>query len=85
MKPTCWYHPVSGRVRFDGDSLGPSWIPLYKHHEWVGLTWEERHGLYKKSGLIKYHHPDSAVQYNYDRCLDDYASSIEAKLKAKNS
>ena len=29
-KPLCWYHPISGRIRFDGASLPPSWIPLYK-------------------------------------------------------
>ena len=28
--PFVWYHPVSGRFRFDGDKLPPSWIPLYK-------------------------------------------------------
>lgn len=29
-QPVCWYHPVSGRVRWDNPGLGPSWIPLYK-------------------------------------------------------
>ena len=32
-QPLCYYHPTSGRVRFDMPSslsLGPSWIPLYK-------------------------------------------------------
>lgn len=29
-KPFVWYHPVSGRFRFDGDKLPASWIPLYK-------------------------------------------------------
>lgn len=52
--------------------------------EWVGLTGEERHGLYRRVGLSKYHQPDSEVQYEYDRCLDDYARAIEAKLKEKN-
>jgi hypothetical protein len=28
--PFVWYHPVSGRFRFDGEKLPPSWIPLYK-------------------------------------------------------
>lgn len=26
-KPTLWYHPLSGRVRFEAT---PNWIPLYK-------------------------------------------------------
>ena len=27
QKPTLWYHPLSGRVRFEAT---PNWIPLYK-------------------------------------------------------
>lgn len=74
MKPTCWYHPVSGRVRFDGDSLGPSWIPLYKHHEWVGLTDEEIvQAMYKADAIVT-----GATQINFAR-------AIEAKLKEKNA
>ena len=30
MTAFVWYHPVSGRFRFDGDKLPASWIPLYK-------------------------------------------------------
>lgn len=29
-KPIAFYHPVSGRVRFDGEGLGASWKPLYE-------------------------------------------------------
>lgn len=41
MKPVCWYHPFSGRIRFDGEALGPKWIPLYKRTEWQSLNEEE--------------------------------------------
>jgi hypothetical protein len=34
MKPILWYHPISGRIRFE-ETKG--WIPLY-HKEWKGLT-----------------------------------------------
>jgi hypothetical protein len=27
QKPVLWYHPVSGRVRFEA---APNWMPLYK-------------------------------------------------------
>ncbi len=27
QKPVLWYHPLSGRVRFEAT---PNWIPLYK-------------------------------------------------------
>jgi len=57
MKPTCWYHPVSGRVRFDGDSLGASWIPLYKHMPWQSLTDQEFHEIVDKAeGAIAFYH-----------------------------
>jgi len=74
MKPTCWYHPVSGRVRFDGDSLGASWIPLYKQHEWVGLTDNEIKDIigWQGEGEVK----------GYTRQMFD---QIEAKLKEKNT
>jgi hypothetical protein len=40
MKPKLWYHPVSGRIRFEETN---GWMPLYEHpKEWVGLTKEER-------------------------------------------
>ena len=32
-QPICYYHPISGRIRFNKTPsfpLGPSWIPLYK-------------------------------------------------------
>jgi len=29
MKPVLWIHKASGRIRFSGDGLPPSWIPLY--------------------------------------------------------
>lgn len=35
-EPIAWYHPMSGRVRWDGKNLPPSWLPLYaepKHPE----------------------------------------------------
>lgn len=76
MKPTCWYHPVSGRVRFDGDSLGPSWIPLYKKHEWVELDDVEIDGMTCEC--------IADGSFNMD-CARDFARAIEAKLKAKNS
>jgi hypothetical protein len=53
--------------------------------EWVGLTDEERYGLYRKAGLESYHLPSSEVQYKYDRCIESYARAIEAKLKEKNT
>ena len=28
-QPIAWYHPVSGRVRWDGSNLPDSWLPLY--------------------------------------------------------
>jgi hypothetical protein len=52
--------------------------------QWVGLTDEERYGLYRKAGLESYHLPSSEVQYKYDRCIESYARAIEAKLKEKN-
>jgi hypothetical protein len=27
-KPFCWYHPASGRFRFE--PVPPPWVPLYK-------------------------------------------------------
>ena len=39
-QPRLWYHPVSGRVRYEETN---GWIPLYEHpKEWRGLTKEER-------------------------------------------
>jgi len=29
MKPVLWIHKASGRIRFDGENLPPSWIPLF--------------------------------------------------------
>ena len=29
-KPIAFYHPASGRVRFDGEGLGASWKPLHE-------------------------------------------------------
>ena len=31
-KPVAWYHPVSKRIRWDGDDLPSSWIPLYEEN-----------------------------------------------------
>jgi hypothetical protein len=28
-EPILWYHPMSGRIRWDGKDLAPSWLPLY--------------------------------------------------------
>lgn len=28
-EPIAWYHPMSGRVRWDGKNLPPSWLPLF--------------------------------------------------------
>ena len=33
MKPTLWLHKFSGRIRFHGDNLPDSWIPLYAKEE----------------------------------------------------
>jgi DNA-binding transcriptional ArsR family regulator len=33
MKPTLWLHKFSGRIRFHGDDLPDSWIPLYAKEE----------------------------------------------------
>jgi hypothetical protein len=29
MKPVLWIHKASGRIRFDGENLPESWIPLF--------------------------------------------------------
>lgn len=29
QQPIAWYHRASKRIRWDGDNLGESWIPLY--------------------------------------------------------
>lgn len=29
MKPVAWYHKASMRIRWQGDNLPESWIPLY--------------------------------------------------------
>jgi hypothetical protein len=72
MKPVLWYHPVSQRVRYDGAGLGSSWIPLYKKHEWVGLTDEEVKLLWE--------------QYCYKSAMcKPFAHAIEEKLKEKNA
>lgn len=86
MKPVLWYHPVSQRVRYDGAGLGSSWIPLYRKHEWVGLTmqqiqneWERvtGHSIFGGDrGRSMFLSPDEVVHYT---------QSIEAKLKEKNT
>ncbi len=58
--------------------------PISVARQWVGLTDEDRYGLYRKAGLESYHLPSSEVQYKYDRCIESYARAIEAKLKEKN-
>jgi hypothetical protein len=64
----------------------PHTVPLYTApRQWVGLTDEERYGLYRKAGLESYHLLSSEVQYKYDRCIESYARAIEAKLKEKNA
>ncbi len=72
-------------VRFQPNGWGDKVTPLYAApSQWVGLTDEERYGLYRKAGLESYHLPSSEVQYKYDRCIESYARAIEAKLKEKN-
>ena len=72
-------------VRFQPNGWGDKVTPLYTApRQWVGLTDEERYGLYRKAGLESYHLPSSEVQYKYDRCIESYARAIEAKLKEKN-
>lgn len=29
-EPVAWYHPISKRIRWEGDNLPSSWIPLYE-------------------------------------------------------
>jgi hypothetical protein len=73
-------------VRFQPNGWGDKVTLLYTApRQWVGLTDEERYGLYRKAGLESYHLPSSEVQYKYDRCIESYARAIEAKLKEKNT
>jgi len=53
--------------------------------EWVSLTEEEMHGLYRRAGLEAYYPRDGAVQYEYERRFDAYARAIEAALKERNT
>jgi hypothetical protein len=62
--------------------------PLYTHpphREWVSLTEEEMHGLYRRAGLEAYYPRDGVVQYEYERRLDEYARAIEQALKERNN
>jgi hypothetical protein len=52
--------------------------------EWVSLTEEEMHGLYRRAGLEAYYPRDGAVQYEYERRFDAYARAIEQACKEKN-
>jgi hypothetical protein len=52
--------------------------------EWVSLTDEEMHGLYRRAGLEAYYPRDGVVQYEYERRLDAYARAVEAALRSKN-
>lgn len=57
MKPLCWYHPASGRIRFDGEGLGSAWVPLYKAREWSPLTDAEYYEILEKAeGAIGFYH-----------------------------
>jgi hypothetical protein len=89
QKPVAWFHEEKYKTHFttdpSEDMIGRYWQPLYTApRQWVGLTDEDRYGLYRKAGLESYHLPSSEVQYKYDRCIESYARAIEAKLKEKN-
>jgi hypothetical protein len=53
--------------------------------EWVSLTDEEMHGLYRRAGLEAYYPRDGAVQYEYERRFDAYARAIEQACKERNT
>jgi len=53
--------------------------------EWVSLTEEEMHGLYRRAGLEAYYPRDGVVQYEYERRLDEYARAVEQACKERNT
>jgi hypothetical protein len=76
MKPIAWYDPTNGMVSTDKDSplftpLGQV-LPLYTQRTWIGLTDEDRLSFWKA---------DQMSQEEWD----DLFSTIEAKLKEKNT
>jgi len=56
-----------------------------KRKEWVGLTGEERHDLYRRAGLSKYHQPDNSFKLWTYVSFQDYYQAIEQALKEKNT
>jgi hypothetical protein len=76
VKPICWYHRASGRIRFDGTNLSSSWIPLYAKQEWEGLDEVEIDGM--TCDCV-----DDGT-FTMD-CAREFARAIEAKLKEKNT
>ena len=93
QEPVAWMvYTLDGKSAFVTDNPADfsdqhKALPLFTHpprREWKGLTEEEMHGLYRRAGLEAYYPRDGAVQYEYERRLDEYARAIEQALKERN-
>ena len=77
MKPIAWYDPTNDVVSTDKDSplftpLGQVW-PLYLPSTWTGLTDEELQPIADEYRIL------------FGSWVEDFARTIEAKLKEKNT
>jgi hypothetical protein len=75
-EPVAWHYP-DGKpdqctTNKEYAEKEPAWTPMYYKHEWVGLTEEEQHQLWRQ----------------WIESMDGWGSfykAIEAKLKEKNT
>lgn len=50
----------------------------------MALTTEQIDVLYMRNGLVKFHQPTDSLQCEYDRCIYDFASAIEAEVRKQD-
>lgn len=51
----------------------------------MALTPEQIDVLYMRNGLGKFHQPVDSLQCEYDHCIHDFASAIEAEVRKQDT
>ena len=58
--------------------------PLPVQPERQPLKLGELWSIFTRSGLSQFYQLDGVVQYKYEKCIEEFARAIEAKIKEKN-